>query len=396
MNAFLKSNKNKDCCGCSACVAACPKNCIEMKKDAEGFAYPYFVNIEMCINCKVCTDVCPMETKTTPPENIYAYAGYSNNANVISQTSSGGIFPVIAKKILSNGGVIYGAAFDDKHILSHIRVDSERDLVLLYGSKYIQSNTNGIFEKCKKDLEQNLTVLFTGTPCQVYALKKYLKTDYDKLFTVDVICHGVPSQHMFDSYVAFLERKHNAKLIDINFRDKTKNGWSITLRYTMQYKNGKTKNYFLISPLSEYFAGFLGGYILRESCYRCPFSSLERPADITLGDFWGYQKTRPELKHNEGLSVLTANSDKGKRMVESLYDADTFITEVSRASLEKSENKNLFAPTQRRPERDVIYSELESQGFEYIAKTYLQKGHTLKNKIKNLIPKKLIDIIKIR
>lgn len=389
MNRYLTQHKEEFCCGCNACVEKCPVRCIEMQKDDNGFIFPRLTEPEKCINCGLCSKVCPFEdTDSNNTAEFYAVAGYTNDAEILSKSSSGGIFTELAKLFFDDGGAVFGASLDSEHKLSHICVDSVNDLHKIQGSKYIQSSTNGVFSKCKQELENGRKVLFSGTPCQISGLRKFLGKEYENLYTADVICHGVPSEKMFEAYVDYLEKKHNAKLVDICFRDKKKNGWSITLKYTMEYKNGRKKDYRLISPMSEYFTGFLGGYISRESCYVCPFSSLDRPSDITMGDFWGYQKTRPELANDKGLSLLLVNTEKGKALLERLKEQGLFFSTVSEDSVSKSENKNLYKPTHRPPERTEIYSELEKHGFEYISGKYLRKHFTFKNRVKNAIPKR--------
>lgn len=393
MIKYILTKNEGACCGCNACVEICPVHCLEMIKSEDGFLYPEANNAK-CIECGMCSSVCPMEKKSSELPTVFeAYGAYSTDSKTVIQSSSGGIFSVLAEYILGQDGMVFGAYLDENHELYHIGIDHVQDLYKLRGSKYIQSNINGIYCKVKEILINGKKVLFTGTPCQIYGLKQYLKKDYENLYTADVICHGVPSQKMFDEYVAFLERKHHAKLVDINFRDKVKNGWSITLRYTMQ-KGNKKRNYYLISPLSEYFSGFLGGYILRESCYDCKFCTLERPGDITMGDFWGYQKTRPELKHDEGLSLLLINSPKGKELKDVLEKSGVCFNEVSEETVRNSENKNLYTPSLRRSERDNIYKELNEHGFDYIAKKYLQKHFTVKNYAKNYLPKGIVKFLK--
>lgn len=391
MNRYLDTNNPKDCCGCSACVQICPKHCLVMSHDKDGFLFPTIIS-ENCINCGLCARVCPMETKVKPPYEQKYYGAYTQDAHDILASSSGGIYPTLAKWVLSQNGIVYGATLDSKRNLYHIGAHSKNEVDRTIGSKYFQSDIRDTFKECQSDLEEGKIVLFTGTPCQIHGLKCFLKKDYEKLYTADVICHGVPSQKIFNAYVQYLENKHHAKLVDINFRDKKRNGWSITLRYTMEFANGKQKDYYLISKLSEYFMAFLSGSIARESCYICPFSSLNRPGDITLGDFWGYQRKRPDLKHEEGLSLILCNSMKGKYLIDVLQRRNVVINEVDEACVKASENKNLYNPTTRPELRNKIYEELEKEGFEYIASKYFRYTHTLRNKIKNYLPSSVVKL----
>ena len=389
MNKYLANGDWSECCGCYACISACPTACISMKQTSEGFSYPSIEDVSKCISCGLCSKVCPVEQRIEKEDSSLFYAAYTKDKSIISNSSSGGIFGELAIYFLDHGGVVFGASLNEKHCLSHISISTKEDLYKLQSSKYIQSEIGNSYQECEAFLKSGKIVFFTGTPCQIQGLKLYLKKTYDNLFTADVICHGVPSQKMFDAYVAYLEKKHKAKLVDINFRDKKRNGWSITLRYTMQFPSGRKKDYYLISKLSEYFSGFLGGYISRESCYKCQFSSLKRPGDITMGDFWGYQKTRPELRHDEGLSIILVNSEKGEQMLCFLDKESVSFETINAKSVYNSENKNLYFPTKRPDARSVIYYELSNDGFESISSKYLRKGHTLKNYIKNHWPPKI-------
>lgn len=393
MNRYLDGKKIADCCGCSACVQKCPKQCLSMSKDNDGFLFPIVVNDD-CIDCGICAKVCPMENNIRLSDEQKYYGAYNENSQEVLSSSSGGIYPALAKWIIEQKGVVYGASLDSERNLYHIGVTTEDEVKKTLGSKYFQSDIKDTYKECKTYLDVGKVVLFTGTPCQVHGLKCFLRKDYENLYTADVICHGVPSQKMFNAYVSFLEKKHNAKLIDINFRDKKRNGWSITLRYTMEYPNGKCKDYYLISKLSEYFVAFLGGSIARESCYVCPFSSLNRTGDITMGDFWGYQKKRPDLKQKEGLSLILSNSKKGKYMLDVLCKYGVIFNEVDEDCVKVSENKNLYYPTTRPVFRGKVYEELENEGFEYIAAKYYRHTHTLRNKIKNVLPNEIAKLLR--
>ena len=358
-----------------------------MKLDKEGFMFPVVVNESACINCGLCAKVCPWENKIAPEQEHQQsyYGAYNINVEDIINSSSGGVYPALAKWVIAQGGIVYGAMLDDEHNLYHVGASDVVTLNKTLGSKYLQSDINGTYKECKSFLDSGRIVLYTGTPCQVHGLKRYLRKDYDNLYTADVICHGVPSAKMFHAYIDFLERKHKGRLVDINFRDKEKNRWSITLMYTIEHHNGKRKKYYLENRNSEYFVAFLRGYIERESCYECPFSSLNRPGDITMGDFWGYQYKRPDLKHEEGLSLILSNNPKGDYLIEVLRKEGIHFNVVDETCVEASENKNLYKPTKRPRERDLIYDELETKGFDFIADKYFRNHESLVQRVKNKI-----------
>ena len=353
--------------------------------DKDGFLFPHVINADACINCGLCAKVCPWENETIAPQQQTFYGAYNTNLEDIQKSSSGGIYPALAKWIIKQGGIVYGAMLDTAtHNLLHIGVSDVDGLKKTLGSKYFQSSIGETYKECKASLDKGQLVLYTGTPCQIQGLKFFLNKDYENLYTADVICHGVPSGKMFNAYVLYLERKHRGRLVDISFRDKEKNGWSITLRYTMEYSNGKKKIYYLERQYSEYFVAFLKGYVERESCYSCPFSSLDRPGDITMGDFWGYQYKRPDLKHEEGLSLILSNSQKGDAMIDILKKEGVHFEVVDEDCVRASENKNLYKPTRRPEERDVIYEELETKGFGFIAEKYLNNHEPFISKFKNM------------
>lgn len=362
-----------------------------LELDKEGFKYP-ILDSQKCINCGLCKLVCPMEA-TSNKAQFEAFAGYSRNNLITKNSSSGGIFSEFSTFILENGGIVFGAHLKPNFEVTHIGINTINDLNKIQGSKYVQSDIDKTFEECKNHLLKGLKVFYVGVPCQIYALKKYMREEYSNLYTADLICHGVPSVKIFKNYIQYLEKHHNGILSDINFRDKDKNGWSITLSYKIKRTN-KTRTYYKISSISEYFTGFLTGLFMRESCYNCPFASSKRYGDLTLGDFWGYQKTRPDLRNDDGLSLLLCNNQKGKEMLNILRDRGVHLTSIDENSVLKSENKNLFYPTNRPEIRNTIYRELDDYGFEYIAKKYMRNNFTLKNKIKNIIPAKIIKNIK--
>ena len=372
MNRYLESSNKSECCGCGACVAACPVSCIKMGWDADGFIFPQINDVSKCIDCKLCQKVCPIEDPFVNQDSGQYYGAYSKNDELIRKCSSGGIFAEIASLFLQENGVVFGAAFNNEWKLSHRCYTKDDDVSSSYSSKYLQSDLKDTYLQCKKLLVEGKKVLFSGTPCQISGLHRFLRKDYDNLFTVDVICHGVPSESIFHAYVASLEKKHKGVLSYINFRDKSRNGWSITLRYIINRKGNK-RTFDLSRRESSYFTFFLKGMIARESCYTCPFSSMNRPGDLTLGDFWGYQNTRPELKHEQGLSVTLSNTDKGERMVHKLQQAGIAVfNKVSEESIRLSENKNLYKPTKRAVARDTIYHDLRVYDYSYLENKYFQ------------------------
>ena len=387
MQSYLNTGEKINCCGCGACVSVCPKGCIELKEDERGFFYPV-IDREKCIGCGACERVCLYNGNgARPARTVSFYAGHSRNTEQMKASSSGGIFPLVATDFLSRGGVVYGVTLDEKQTVRFRRVDAISDLPALQGSKYVQASPDGVYGHVKDDLSAGRHVLFSGTPCQIAALSRFVG-ESDLLYTVSVICHGVPSQRMFTDYIRYLEAKHRGKLTAINFRDKEKYGWSITLSYVIETK-GKSKKYSESSKLSPYFTGFLRGLILRESCHACRFAGVDHGSDLMLGDFWGYQTQYEGLKSKDGFSLLSVNSEKGRELLDAVRDKMT-LGEVALSDALASGNGNLGKPTAVPPQTDALFRDYEAYGFDYIAKKYLAPAHPVKERIKALIPPSLL------
>lgn len=394
MNRYLSTKDETQCCGCSSCVSGCPKKCIGMTTDKDGFYVPEVIDANACIDCGLCSKICPFENPKANEPTTEFYAAYSTNEQFIMNSSSGGLFPEIANFFLSNGGTVYGAYMDEKYELYHTRITEVEDLPKLMRSKYYQSDVRNTYQECKKDLIEGRKALFSGVPCQIQGLKRFLGRDYDNLYTIDIICHGVPSPLMFKEYRQYLERKHKGTLVSLNFRDKKRFGWSVAMSYSILGFKGRQKEFVYNYSMSDYLLPFLKGLLTRESCYKCPFSSLERPGDVTLGDFFGYQKTRPELAHKEGLSLFLVNSDKGQEIKRICESSGVVFNEVTEYSVRESGTRNLYAPTERPQLRDKIYLGLHAYGMDYIVKHYFEPKLTLRQKIRKLLPDSVINAIK--
>lgn len=379
MNNYLLSKDKEKCCGCGACVNACPRTCLKMCDDSEGFSYPTFIN-DLCIDCNLCSKVCPIENNNKNTANIKYLAAHSKNREILLESSSGGVFSEAAQSFIKAGGLVCGCTIDNNHQVKHIMIDSATDIFRLRGSKYVQSNISNIFADLEKNISLNKTILFVGTPCQVAAVKNLYK--YEKLYCIDVLCHGVPSQKLFDEYIRYLEKKHRGKLIQISFRDKNKYGWSITERYSIK-KDTSIKTYWRDRHLSEYFSGFLRNMTQRLSCFSCPFSTIERTGDLTLADYWGVEKVRPELKNELGTSLVLINSEKGEQLF-NLFSLklDSSIISYKEATVQ---NINFFHPPIMDPSRKRIYPIVFKNGFAYAGKKYMLPKNFIKYFLKHIL-----------
>ena len=277
---MLEIENKEKCSGCHACYSVCPTKAIEMVKDEKGFKYPV-IDQPKCVNCHLCEKTCPIINKKIVDNEPKAYSCYNKNNEVRSKSSSGGIFTLIASKILEKNGVVFGASFNNKFMVEHIYVEKEEELYKIRGSKYLQSIIGDSYKQAKKFLEEGRYVLFTGTPCQIEGLLSYLNKDYENLITQDIICHGVPSPKVWNKYLEYREKEDGEIPLEINFRSK-ENGWknyNLKFRYNgHEYKNNQNTD--------KYMQAFLKNVSLRESCYNCSFKKINRLSDITLADFW--------------------------------------------------------------------------------------------------------------
>lgn len=306
----------KICTGCGACENICPVDAIDMLPNHEGFIVPS-VNFDKCVSCGKCTQICPALNYTNENSSDPTVYAVRANDEIRKVSSSGGMFTLIAKTILKNGGVVYGAAFDENMQLHHICAETMEELAPLRGSKYVQSNVGLVYRDIKQKLEGGREGLFVGTPCQVIGLKNYLGKSYDRLFTVDLVCHGVPSQSELDRYLH--DKFPSKKAVDINFRDK-KHGWGcsfIDIKFSdgSEYSGSRESK----DPYEIIFHRNLG---LRKSCSDCKFCAFPRCGDLTMGDFWGISKINPKLSDGLGTSVIMINSDKGKALFGRIKNKD--------------------------------------------------------------------------
>lgn len=297
------------CCGCMACYNTCKFGAISIQENEQGFLEP-IINKEICKSCGACAKVCPVlnaKEEISVGDYPRAYAVINKDENTRANSSSGGVFTLLALNILNNGGVVFGAAFNDNNMVEHIMVEHIDDINKLQGSKYLQSSIGNSYKKAEEMLNMGRNVLFTGTPCQIEGLKAYLNKEYENLYTQDVICHGVPSPKVWREYIKHLNIKGK---ISINFRNK-KNGWK---KFALSLKSGN-KDYLEYHGENMFMRAFLKNICLRKSCYNCSFKKYVRNSDITLADFWGIDKILPDMFDNKGTSLVVVNNPKGKDML---------------------------------------------------------------------------------
>lgn len=366
-----KENENKcfvdflddksDCCGCYACYNACPNKSINMNMDSEGFWYP-IVNLDDCIRCNMCEKVCPVVNKNLTDNKPKAYVCFHKNSDVRKASSSGGVFTALAEEMLKKHATVYGAAFNKYFEVEHIGVSTKGELDNLRTSKYVQSRIGKTYKEVKEKLNDDEYVFFTGTPCQIEGLYAYLGKTYDKLFTQDIICHGVPSPNIWKEYLRYISKGNEIK--SVSFRDK-KFGWHY---FSMRITTDKN-NYLKRLDQDVFIRLFLDNIILRPSCYNCKFKKEVRISDFTIADCWHPDKVEAKLKDDDkGLSMMFLNSEKGKELFDLVkinltyqeIDYDLAISSQTSATKSVLMNSN----------RDVFFDAVEQSGFAFVSSNW--------------------------
>jgi coenzyme F420-reducing hydrogenase beta subunit len=309
----------------------------------------------------------------------------------LKESSSGGVFSIIAGYILEQRGLVVGCVFDDSFCATHIIASTQNELSKMRGSKYVQSDLADTYSKVKSHLLQNKTVLFTGTPCQIDGLYRFLGKDNPNLTTIDLICHGVPSPSLFQTYLSYLQKRENGRLIDYRFRNKARNGWVSQGSFTIQKGNRYiTKN---TSPFNDYYYYYyyLKNAINRMNCYSCPYAKPDRIGDFSIGDYWNIQDIHPEFDCSSGASLLLVNSAKASHIFDVLKDRMLYLpTDIAAA---KKENSNLYHTSTMPSERLTVYTRIRAIGFRETAKEDCKLSYFVPI-LRKLIPRPIKNFIK--
>ncbi|MBO5143533.1 MAG: Coenzyme F420 hydrogenase/dehydrogenase, beta subunit C-terminal domain [Clostridia bacterium] len=352
-----------------------------MCEDEYGYKYPK-INHDKCIKCNKCKLICAYQNDSNLFDSGEVYAAVTVDEEILMFSASGGIFTQLAENFIKQNGIVYGCSLEkenEKLIPKHIRVSELQELKKLQGSKYVQSDVDNIYTIVKKDLENNKKVLFSGTPCQIAALKNFIgKKNNDNLFTIDIICHGVPNKKMFQDYIEYFENKNKVKVTNFSFRDKTK-GWGLQAKVEYISKNNKKECKLINSHFSSYYQLFLDSKIYRENCYSCKYAGKERIGDITIGDFWGIETEHREylkcyngeFDENKGISCILINNEKGKKLIAD-YNNNLKLKE-SKFEKVARHNKQLNYPSKEAKERKEILDIYLKEGYKGVESWYNKK-----------------------
>lgn len=373
--------KPQNCTGCAACGNICPHDAIMMTQDNDGFIMPV-INPGKCVECKLCEKACPIVNGKylKNPEVKEAYAFWDNNTR--TESSSGGAFSAIADWIRKRDGVVFGAAWHDSFQCCHIGIEEGKDFAMLRGSKYLQSDVRKTFAEAREKLKEGKYVLFTGTPCQIAGLRSFLIKSYEKLITIDIVCHGVPSNILFSNYIKKLKSEYPQYSSADGFEFRNLRGWGIA----PTPKKGNCRMKPLTGVANLYMAAFDKGAIFRESCYDCQFNGLSRVGDITIADFWGIGAFGKPFKHDvsKGVSLVLVNSKSGREILENLKNCFIEKRELQEAV---KLNHNLVASTDKPPYRNELIKSFNNPEITLrdINTRFNLKGTGMKDNIKDLL-----------
>lgn len=375
-----------DCCGCRTCEKVCPEGAVTMEEDACGFLYPK-IDPERCIDCGLCLKKCAFQSghqKRKEFEPFYAYGARHKDEKVYMESRSGGAFTALSDQILARSGAVYGAAFDTEKGAFYVRhqgTETQEGRDRFRGSKYVQSDLGDVFPEIKKRLDDGQTVLFTGTGCQVGALYAYLPKEYGTLYTIDLVCYGVPSPKLWADFLRMREREKKGRVESADFRDKKKCGWKAH-RETVVI-NGKHYTTRIHTKL------FYGDDI-RPSCFKCIYANKERVGDITLADFWGHEKVIPDMwDDDKGVSLVLVNTSRGKELWEASKDEVEHVDVTGHPF----RHSRMRAPMKKKESYDAFWEDYEREGFVYCAqkyadhKKYKMDRHMLKELLKRCLGK---------
>lgn len=367
---YFLTNNEYECSGCTACMNVCAHDAIEMRENDEGFVFPVR-DTDKCIDCGLCEKACPFEHPVYKNSVPKVFAAYDKKER--RRSASGGLFYTIANNVIKHGGVVFGSVYDENLKVKHNCAKTLQEVQAMRGSKYVQSDLGNCFKQVKDELRKGTLVYFTGVGCQVAGLYAYLRKDYDNLITSDIVCHGIPSQKLFDIHLKYLSDKYGSKVKQYSFRDERY--WLIREETTLA--NNKRK-YEYDGNMSPYLYSFGLGYTYRYSCFNCKFAKIPRQGDISLADFWGIGETATAMDTSKGVSLVLVNSKKGEKVWNEIKPRLVFRQSTLEAAAKH--NPNVIRPTKEPEFRKDFFKILAKDGYTKMAGTCLACPDNMRNK----------------
>lgn len=362
---MLNIKDKKECAGCHACESICPRKCIELKADEQGFCYPQ-IDKDNCVQCNLCNKVCPIKNIPEVSKNTKFYAVQNKNDAIRKKSTSGGVFYSLAKYMIDTGNYVCGAGFDENGMVVHKIINNLNELPDLLGSKYVQSNLKGIFIQIKKILNEGKKVLFVGTPCQVAGLQNFVSRELKQnLLLVDLVCYGVPSPKVYENWKKQIEKKYKKKVDRVFFRDKSFGFAAPNVK--ISFKDSSTKEQTML--IKSYMKLFMSNLSIRPSCTDCKFKGVNRTSDITLGDCWSIGKFKKDMDDNKGTTTVLIHTEKGKKAIDNI-NVDIKIVEIDEEESIKYDGKKILHSASYNNNKDKYFKAMNEFGYIYAQNKY--------------------------
>lgn len=390
----MELTEKEKCTGCGACYSACPEGCITMRADKEGFLFPE-ISRDKCTDCGSCLSSCPVENKDFVPISGYpeCFLARDKDVKVRKAGASGGVFTSVAAEFIKkHNGVVFGAAYDKNFIVRHTYTENFADAGIFSKSKYVQSDIGDTFRQVKEFLLKDRYVLFSGTPCQIYGLKGYLKEDYENLYCIDVVCHGVPSPKVFAEYLKYQEKVFKSGLKKVSVREKQVYRDFYRAGFGLEFDNGK--RYFEVSDQDPMGKIYFGEICSRHTCYDCPFKTVWRVSDLTIGDCW-FSRELAGVADPDGITLVLIQSEKGLSLIEESESLEYY--KVDPESAIKANGGKIYSSVKPHKNRDIFFTELEETDFISLVNKYFPEKKSFSQKLmsnikdKALIPKSMVE-----
>lgn len=359
-------NKKSDCTGCSACASICPKKCISMIEDEEGFDYPS-VEQSKCVNCHLCEKVCPMNKAIKNYYDTYTLCAQNVNEKIRRQSSAGGIIGAVYQTVFKENGIVFGVGVDKDNIVKFMQAENLEECLekKMFSSKYVAAELGNVLSCVREKLQTGCLVCFVGLPCQVSGLVSYLEHDYENLWLIDLTCYGVPSRKLYRKYIQYIENKYHSKITNIQFRNKEYGYAAPTLSITL--KSGKTVSQ--NSSVKSFLRCFFKDISSRPSCYECHFKAISRVSDITLGDMRSVYKFVPQMDDDKGTTVIYVQSARGKEILEKVR-GDLKLHTISINDVLSTSGKKMISCAKVNPKRQAFFSDIDLLSYEKLIDKY--------------------------